>query len=304
MRPLIPLHALPLPNESDRYWMDILSRGIRYAPSCQLLQLTKHHASNALTRLFAIQDSMQDLSLANSVVAGARQYFEANGSRSNDIKILIGENATKQAFDTANDSGDLESMQCLLFSGHGSFCEKFPLQSKLMLAEGTSLTLSDIFSLRLRECRLVVLSACETGLIDRTSMSDEYVGLPSGFLFAGSPSIVGSLWKVPSISTTLLIREFYKNIFNIIRLNQDFHEGDVAKALCLAQKWLRQASTEECEAALKEIGIQARSEYPSLPRGKQDLYEAFLDRAHKQVTQTTYPFSNPYYWAAFTAIGF
>ena len=301
---LIPLHALPLPNESDQYWMDIFPRGIRYAPSCQLLQLTKHHSSNALTRLFAIQDPTQNLPFANSVVASVKLHFEANGSCSNDIKILIGKDATKEAFEVANLSGELDSVQCILFSGHGRFDEISPLQSSLMLAEETNLTLADIFSLRFRLCRLVTLTACETGLIDRTSISDEYVGLPSGFLFAGSPSIISSLWEVSTISTTLLIREFYKNIFEIIKVNKDFHEGDVANALCLAQRWLRQITTEECEVALEEIEVQVRSEYSSLASGKQHLYTVLLDKARKQVKQTNYPFSDPYYWAAFTAIGF
>ena len=45
------------------------------------------------------------------------------------------------------------------------------------------LTLDDLFTpkFKLEQCRLVTLSACETGLIDFQNISDEYIGLPSGF---------------------------------------------------------------------------------------------------------------------------
>ena len=57
------------------------------------------------------------------------------------------------------------------------------------------LTLREIFAeLKLPQCSLVTLSACETGLTNSTAMTDEYIGLPSGFLYAGSMNVVSSLW--------------------------------------------------------------------------------------------------------------
>ncbi len=97
------------------------------------------------------------------------------------------------------------------------------------------LTLADIFKLRLPECRLVTLSACETGLTDPTSTSDEYIGLPSGFIIAGSASIVSSLWSVNDFSTTLLMIQFYQNLLSL----------PPAKALNKAQGWLRNATQQE-----------------------------------------------------------
>jgi CHAT domain-containing protein len=44
--------------------------------------------------------------------------------------------------------------------------------------------LGEIFGLSLNQCCLVILSACETVMIDTKSLSDEYIGLPSGFLYA------------------------------------------------------------------------------------------------------------------------
>ena len=80
------------------------------------------------------------------------------------------------------------------------------------------LTLDKIFALKLEKCRLVTLSACETGLIDFNNTSDEYIGLPSGFLLAGSPSVVSSLWKVNDLSTSFLMIKFYENLFKLDNL--------------------------------------------------------------------------------------
>jgi CHAT domain-containing protein len=58
--------------------------------------------------------------------------------------------------------------------------------------------------------RLVTLSACETGITDiKTGSSDEFVGLPAGFMLAGVPCVVSSLWSVPDISTAILMERFY-----------------------------------------------------------------------------------------------
>ena len=67
------------------------------------------------------------------------------------------------------------------------------------------LTLTDLVSLNLQNCHLVTLSACESGFTDFRALSDEYMGLPSGFLIAGAPTVVCSLWIVNDFSTALLI---------------------------------------------------------------------------------------------------
>jgi CHAT domain-containing protein len=190
---------------------------------------------------------------------------------------------------------------CILFSGHGVFNYESPLQSCLKLANNTRLTLGEIFGMNLSQCSLVTLSACETGVADPTSISDEYIGLPSGFLFAGSPRVVSSLWEVSSISTTLLMREFYKNLFENLRTHQKL---DVVLALHKAQKWLRELTSEQCEAILRdEIEPQVQEIIKQLPK-KRRRYRASLDAAYKGIRdRQPHPFANPYYWAAFTVAG-
>jgi CHAT domain-containing protein len=92
-------------------------------------------------------------------------------------------------------------------AAHGAFDPEEPMFSSLELADGRLSTL-DVFNLELR-CSLVTLSACETAL-GVSGAGDELMGLSRAFLYAGTPSLVLSLWMVEDQSTAVLMREFYK----------------------------------------------------------------------------------------------
>jgi CHAT domain-containing protein len=59
----------------------------------------------------------------------------------------------------------------------------------------------------------VVLSACETGL-GKLSTGDELIGLQRAFLYAGTPAVVTTLWKVDDKATFELVRSFYARLDN------------------------------------------------------------------------------------------
>ena len=64
--------------------------------------------------------------------------------------------------------------------------------------------------LRLK-ARLVVLSACETG-VGKLLGGDEVSGLTRTILSAGASTVISSLWRVSDDSTALLMQEFYKRL--------------------------------------------------------------------------------------------
>ena len=70
--------------------------------------------------------------------------------------------------------------------------------------------MSEIFNLRL-SADLVVLSACETAR-GEMSRGEGIVGLTSAFLFAGSDSVVASLWNVNDESTSIFMEDFYRGL--------------------------------------------------------------------------------------------
>ncbi len=68
----------------------------------------------------------------------------------------------------------------------------------------------EIFNLRL-SADLVVLSACQTGL-GKEVRGEGLVGLTRGFMYAGAPRVVVSLWNVSDVATAELMERFYKGM--------------------------------------------------------------------------------------------
>ena len=94
-----------------------------------------------------------------------------------------------------------------------------PLLSKLLLASvrdemhhpsSSYITAADIYRMKLRRARLVVLSACQTG-VEKTYRGEGAIGLARPFIAAGVPLVVGSLWPVESEATASLMISFHKH---------------------------------------------------------------------------------------------
>jgi CHAT domain-containing protein len=104
------------------------------------------------------------------------------------------------------------------FSCHGYFNAVDPLSSGLLLRHDPSrrpeptdiLTARDVMRMRLRS-ELISLSACKTALSE-VSQGDELLGLIRAFLYAGSSSLVASLWSVDADTTRRLMVAFYRNL--------------------------------------------------------------------------------------------
>src|SRR5205807_1809002 len=89
------------------------------------------------------------------------------------------------------------------FACHGKFEIREPLDSALLLADNTRLALRDLLNTEpenLARMQMTVLSACQTALTDFQHLPDEVIGLHAGFLQAGIPSVIGTLWSVNDLS--------------------------------------------------------------------------------------------------------
>jgi CHAT domain-containing protein len=72
------------------------------------------------------------------------------------------------------------------------------------------LRLWDIYNLHL-PADLVVLSACQTAL-GKEVKGEGLVGLTRGFMYAGAPRVIASLWQVDDVATAELMSQFYQGI--------------------------------------------------------------------------------------------
>jgi CHAT domain-containing protein len=117
---------------------------------------------------------------------------------------LTGEQATRDQLRRHAPQADLLHIAC-----HGRFRSDNPYFSALHLADGW-MTVHDAYELRLA-CTLVTLSACETG-ISAVAPGDDLVGLARGFLLAGAPSLLVSLWMVDDAATAELMASFYRSL--------------------------------------------------------------------------------------------
>jgi CHAT domain-containing protein len=301
---LFPLHALPIAD--GEFLCDQFSQGVSYTPSCQLLQQLQKRSRPNFESLFAVQNPTEDLVYTDLEVQVIKSYFQSEN-------VLKKSQATLSAINNAN----LNAFDCAHFSCHGYFNLVNPRKSALLLANSPvatasnqlnkerylevragethdlekCLTLDAIFSLKLEKCRLVTLSACETGLVDFSKNSDEYIGLPSGFIVAGSQAVVSSLWTVSDLSTAFLMMKFYENIQNNL---------SVVIAINEAQKWLRNLTKEEFETILHQYQAQIDETLAQMRPGQRKLFQEYLKRIRQG---QSLPFANPYYWAAFTAAG-
>ncbi len=298
---IIPLHCLPLKNGQFLYQR--FYNGVGYVPSCQLLKLVKSLQRENFTRLFAIKNptrkDLKPLLGANLEIERISQGFAAEKT------IIIGElEASEQTLE--NRRQELQASHCIHFSCHGKFNNESPRDSALMLAdsdgnlrESANLTLAEVFEkFDLRECRLVTFSACESGMIESKadSISDEYVGLPSGFLFAGSSSVVSTLWTVDPLATTLFMAKFYHDLKRISIQDQ----GSIAIVLNNTQTWLRTLNSKKL-ARIKD-SQKFQQLLDRVFESKRDRRK-FQDLLEAAVKRQPYPFANPYYWTAFIATG-
>jgi CHAT domain-containing protein/tetratricopeptide (TPR) repeat protein len=133
------------------------------------------------------------------------------GSLYPKAKILLGKNATKRAI-----LNSLENADVIHFAGHYVVEPQSPLASKLVLAKNGALagdegflTNAELIGRNLSRARLVLLSACQTG-VESYRNGEGLIGLSRTFLAAGAPAIVASHWKVDSDAAAELMKNFHR----------------------------------------------------------------------------------------------
>jgi CHAT domain-containing protein len=211
------LHYLPFAALSDgeRFLVDDYT--LTLLPSASSLLHIQQNTGNELTAPLVLGNpdtNNADLPALN----GAEQEAETIAELF-DSTPLLGEMATEAEIrDGAAEAGILH------IAAHGAFEQAAPLESTLYLTpEGDDdgrLTVREIYGLDLQQADLVVLSACETQIDDTgivhgqlsVDSGDEIIGLTRAFFYAGTPSVVSTLWRVEDEPSALLMEHFYTHL--------------------------------------------------------------------------------------------
>jgi CHAT domain-containing protein len=198
----LPFNALKTGND---YLIDRFS--LRQLPSASVLQFLKARPTSPASGVLALGNP--DLGNPKYDLKCAQDEAEAIAKDFPRAKVLVRKDATKTAFTTLG-----PQFSHIHFATHGRFDPDQPLHSGLLLAKDAKsngfLSLGELYSLRL-QADLVTLSACDTGL-GKIRNGDDVVGLTRGFLYAGSNTIVASLWEVDDQATSYLMEQFYAGL--------------------------------------------------------------------------------------------
>ena len=155
--------------------------------------------------------------------AGGLPRLPFSRREAEDITNRLPQNLTLKQLDfrATKDSvftSALDQYRIVHFATHGLMDSRNPALSGLVLSlvdkQGNDLDgflrLQDIYNLRLN-ADLVVLSACSTAL-GKEVRGEGIIGLTRGFMYAGSPRVVASLWKVDDAATAEFMAIFYKKM--------------------------------------------------------------------------------------------
>jgi CHAT domain-containing protein len=204
------LHYLPLHALKVEGCYLIERNPVCYTPSASVMQYCygkrKERRENAL--VLGISDGNPPLPQAREEALMVAKLF--------NTEPYLNERATKSLVKDKLIQ-ERESFDVLHFCCHGRFRQDDALKSCIVLApegedkdddEQWKLTAEEIFSLQMK-ADLVTLSACETG-INENRPGDELIGLTRALIYAGTPSVIVSLWEVEDLSTGLLMQQFYQ----------------------------------------------------------------------------------------------
>ena len=191
------LHYLPFQALHDGKSYLIERRQVTFAPSAVVLQQCldrpKHDFQKALL-----------LGVADEQIPGVHEELRALDHIFPQVRRFLDKAATAEVLRENSTDVDVLHLAC-----HAQFRSDNPLFSSLKLGDGW-FTARDAYGLKLN-CRLVTLSACETGM-NTVAPGEELMGLARGFLSAGSPTVLMSLWTVDDEATTELMGTFYEQL--------------------------------------------------------------------------------------------
>ncbi|CAN5484308.1 hypothetical protein BH10PSE17_BH10PSE17_03510 [soil metagenome] len=192
------------------------------------------------------------------------------------VRVFSGVEATR-----ATMMEHLQWADALHFAGHAAHDPEQAGLSHLECADG-ALSVDALRQSTLHApLKVVVLSACESGIVDAIRMPDEFIGLPAAFFGLGAHSVVSSMWAVPDEATAVLMADFHRRML----------DGDeVEVALVEAQRHVACSTTAQLDIAARLARVNQACAAPDAVLTRRMAFHS--KRPHER------PFAHPLYWGA------
>ena len=273
---LMPLHAITWNDTAGNRRCLIDDFDVTFAQSARVQATCRQRASRRVgihVRFVGIANPLPH----PSPLPGAEFEIELIQKlvQTGNCLMLKREEATKRRVVEALPTGTHIHFAC--HAGASFFDPRF--SAAVSLSDEEELSALEVARLELT-ARLVVASACETGVLQGYDDVDESLGLSSAFIAAGAAGVVSTLWAVDDYATALIISKFYEGVFGANK--------PPANALRDAQLWLRDADMDAIDAyASDRVPLRALRDSKSAPMPP-------IGSA---------PYGAPSFWAAFTFTG-
>ncbi len=337
----LPLHALKLEGQY------LIERNpVLYTPSASVLKYCQAKRKGRRDQALVLGDSYGDLVHARAEALAVAQAFGTQAYLGQAAQKSLVQNRLKE---------NKEAIDVLHFACHGRFHHTQPLKSGILMApeengEESSeyepklgdlpvsryLTAEDFFGMEM-QVDLVMLSACESGVSD-IRPGDELFGLMRALIYAGTPSVVMSLWSVDQISSGIFMQTFYKvlkqpkttKVEALQTAQLTLKEMTAREAIDYCQATidlLQNAGEDEAIHALTEDMADLHFQAGNYPEAVK-IYEALLDKLDPEAGMDKYQaldvalarcemltgqpvkpdynnqiYSHPFHWAPFILVG-
>lgn len=232
----LPLGALVIPNSSGVPTPLAATHEIVRLPSATLLAEIRARAGDTFGGEISARSPLLAISgeeaTGRAILPGAAREVRSLARRYEHVVAFS--DLGGPLFDETEDlhQEELSHARVLHFASHSRVDDERPWRSALLFGPETRLEASRVAGLAL-EADLAVLSACESAG-GRIISGEGVLGLSAGFLSAGVPSVVATLWPVRDRVAERFVDSFYDELSR---------GATAASALRAAQADLRARST-------------------------------------------------------------
>jgi CHAT domain-containing protein len=193
------IYSVTLSSETPRRSRSLVNELIAFAPTYAGMEIS----DSILTSFPGLKGEISNLPFA--IIEAEDAVKQCGGT------AFTLDNATEGAF--KSDAGKYDIIHLAM---HTIVNDLHPAFSKMIFAsdaEGTEdgfLNTYEVYNIPLN-AMMVVLSSCNTGM-GMFVTGEGLLSLARGFLFAGSRSVVMSMWEVEDVSASAVIKSFYRNM--------------------------------------------------------------------------------------------